>query len=61
LSLEEVGPVETGRRDVEHDLAWSGLGVRPLLHGEDLGSAGSVSHHSAHGGEPRRLVEPQTS
>ena len=60
LPLQQVGPVEAGRGDVEHDLARPRLRVGPLPDREDLGSTGSVSHHSAHGCEPR-TVPRQTS
>ena len=60
LPLQQVGPVEPGRGDVEHDLARSGLRVGPLPDEQDLGSAGSVSHHSAHGASlGRASVRPR--
>jgi hypothetical protein len=48
LALKEIRAVDGGRRDVDHDLTGTRLGVGDLGEGEDLGPAVGGERDGAH-------------
>ncbi len=60
LTLEHVGTVDAGRRDLDQDLAWAWRGHRPRRRDEHLRSATLLRFDDRHGLWQHRIVHPSS-